>query len=395
MALEVRELIYNYLLVDQNVSYIEPTDETANLDSSKFDKPGKPITTIAASRQRLDFQVSLFRVNKQISSESLKYFRKNNTFISIKTSFDNFAQIWGYTMPMIIKESKTDLQKARNKCVLNLTFGSYSPSGQRLPYTGFALTTLRTLRVAVRLFNAMSYGTGTLVVGVDLRLRNTSEDTPREKMERAEIRKCLRSIRGFELNKILETIDPNPPAAKPTFTFRERLQMAKSSMNRGDQFLRRLDYEKARTEYGVASMLIAARIWTPDVDLIHSWKQSVGFDRKHTQLRSRVHIAASILESRIGGLSSAFINANRAYFHVDKHSADLSITRAEILSQSGHLLIKAAQINLDKHEDLLNQGIFRMLSACHSVEIFARSEAAKRLIDAAQTPPGSPPTLRK
>jgi hypothetical protein len=194
IPLELRQCVYDYLLLDKNVSYVEQRGKPEN-KSLGLQENGGPLC-----RQRLNFEVALFRVNKQISSESLKYFRSNNAFISIETmwSTSTLENIGGYAILMIIG-NKWGQQKA-GSYALTIRLTHVQPFGSHFDPFTFAITTARQFPSLVRLFNAL-YSQRSAFVCRGFRIRpifNLQVDTFEGNTRAAsQVLNSMKDLRGF------------------------------------------------------------------------------------------------------------------------------------------------------------------------------------------------------
>ncbi|MCJ1332167.1 hypothetical protein MMC10_008859 [Thelotrema lepadinum] len=92
LPLELRQLIYSYLLLDTNVTYFNGTRSFAS----------------AGFQPRLltRFAVSLFTLNRRVSQEALEYFYYQNGFVALQNFFPDFAQFVSRLIPMVILDKR-------------------------------------------------------------------------------------------------------------------------------------------------------------------------------------------------------------------------------------------------------------------------------------------------
>ena len=297
-----------------------------NCESSHGRYPGDKLV----ARQTLNFQVALFRVKKQISAESLEYFRTMNQFILIESNqrvtYWNYIQNSGYAIPMIRLEQNQQLDKNYYALTVRMTYPNQTDSSGEIINSRavpFAIITARYLPTLVRLINAL-HGTkfdfrpGTF----NIRLLFGPEGD-RNTPAFSKFLDIVTEFRGFNrldwgILLVKETVldsnlksemDQNKLLATglPYLNWDEIPMEARKTKEIGDELAAAGRYGEARSEYAIAAVMVGIDFWRggsrdgKDGDLRGPY---VVTDEMKT-FKLQLYTAAAMVEDKTGCYTSA------------------------------------------------------------------------------------------
>lgn len=294
LPVEIRWNIYRDLLLDENVTEI--TED---------------------KRPRLSFQTALFTVSRQISSESLEFFYRENTFVLLKTNMKDLFKACQVALPMMRYANAVGSREPPLACTICLE-SSYREKSS-------AIFTARDLPIVIQLLNIEHLQRSTRVMNLTLDFpQRVGESTIRTGRDIDHIMDGLSGIRKFpdlrhtSLNLNIEGTLPKynrelieTNFAKPAPTPNGFVEMALQARRKEQVCLAAGDYTAARAAFKFCSHLTRLILERAK----HPWPWN-NFSCNRSRVECLVvdlHLDMSLIETAQGYHEDAIWHAEKAW----------------------------------------------------------------------------------